>query len=34
VTFSIVPTDFTLSFPRLTLRGSGLSIDAGGSLRT
>jgi len=27
------PTDFTLSFSRLTLRGSGLSIDAGGSLR-
>ncbi len=26
-------TDTTLSFPRLTLRGSGLSIDAGGSLR-
>jgi hypothetical protein len=28
-----MPTDFTLSFPRLTLRGPGLSIDAGGSLR-
>ena len=27
------PTDFTISFSRLTLRGSGLSIDAGGSLR-
>jgi hypothetical protein len=29
-----VPTDFTISFVRLTLRGSGLSIDAGGSLRS
>lgn len=28
-----VPTDFTISFVRLTLRGSGLSIDAGGSMR-
>jgi hypothetical protein len=28
------PTDFTLSFVRLTLRGPGLSIDAGGTLRT
>ena len=28
-----IPTDFTISFIRLTLRGSGLSIDAGGSLR-
>jgi hypothetical protein len=27
------PTDFTISFARLTLRGLGLSIDAGGSLR-
>lgn len=27
------PTDFTLSFERLTLRGPGLSIDAGGTLR-
>jgi uncharacterized repeat protein (TIGR01451 family) len=34
VTFSVVPTDFTLSFSRLMLRGSGLSIDAGGSVRT
>lgn len=33
VTFSIVPTDSTLSFSMLTLRGSGLSIDAAGSLR-
>ena len=31
----IVPTDFTLSFARLTLRGTtvSLSIDAGGSIR-
>jgi len=28
------PTDFTLSFVRLTLRALGLSIDAGGTLRT
>ncbi|MDH4326514.1 MAG: hypothetical protein OEW90_20440 [Betaproteobacteria bacterium] len=28
------PLDFTLSFARLTLRGPGLSIDAGGTLRT
>jgi len=28
------PTDFTLSFANLTLRGLGLSIDAGGTLRT
>jgi hypothetical protein len=28
-----MPTDFTLSFTRLTLRGSTLNIDAGGSLR-
>ena len=27
------PTDFTLSFTRLTLRGPGLSLDATGSLR-
>ena len=27
------PTDFTVSFTRLTLRGSALNIDAGGSLR-
>jgi hypothetical protein len=26
-------TDFTMSFARLTLRGTGLSIDAGGSIR-
>ncbi len=34
MTFSVIPTDSTLSFSRLTLRGSGLSIDAGGSLRS
>jgi len=28
-----MPTDFTVSFKRLTLRGSALSIDATGSLR-
>lgn len=28
-----VPTDSTLSFVRLTMRGSGLSVDTGGSLR-
>jgi len=28
-----VPTDSTLSFVRLTMRGSGLSVDSGGSLR-
>jgi len=28
------PTDFTLSFVRLTLRGPGFSIDTGGTLRT
>lgn len=27
------PRDFTISFARLTLRGPGLSIDAGGALR-
>ena len=31
--FNLIPTDFTISFVRLTLRGSGLSIDAGGFLR-
>ncbi len=31
---TIYPTDFTLSFGILTLRGRGLSIDASGSLRT
>ncbi len=30
---SLEPTDFTISFSRLTLRGPGVSIDAGGSLR-
>ncbi len=30
---ALEPTDFTISFSRLMLRGSGLSIDAGGSLR-
>lgn len=34
VTLSIVPTDSTLSFSVLTLRGPGLSIDARGSLRS
>jgi hypothetical protein len=28
-----IPTDSTLSFPRLTIRGTGLSVDAGGNLR-
>jgi len=28
-----VPTDSTLTFVRLTMRGSGLSVDSGGSLR-
>ncbi|MCW5659194.1 MAG: VCBS repeat-containing protein [Burkholderiaceae bacterium] len=28
-----VPTDFTLSFVRLAIRGTGLSVDSGGSLR-
>lgn len=28
-----IPTDFTMSFARLKVRGSGLSVDAGGSLR-
>jgi len=28
-----VPTDFTVSFVRLTLRGPGVSVDVGGSLR-
>lgn len=27
-----LPTNFTVSFPRLTLRGPGVSVDAGGSL--
>ncbi len=27
------PTDFTISFVRLTLRASGLSVDTGGSIR-
>jgi hypothetical protein len=31
--FNLIPTDLTISFVRLTLRGSGLSVDAGGSLR-
>jgi len=30
---NFIPTDFTVSFVRLTLRGPGLSADAGGSLR-
>jgi uncharacterized repeat protein (TIGR01451 family) len=30
----IIPTDFTVSFVRLTLRGPGLSNDAGGSIRS
>ena len=30
---NLIPTDLTISFARLTLRGSGLSVDAGGSLR-
>lgn len=34
VTFTVFPTDFTLSFSRLTLRGTGVSVDAGGSLHT
>jgi uncharacterized repeat protein (TIGR01451 family) len=34
VTFSVVPTDATLIFTRLTLRGVGVSVDVGGSLRT
>ena len=34
VTSSVAPTDFTLSFASLTLRALGLSIDAGGTLRT
>jgi hypothetical protein len=29
-----VPTDFTVSFPRMLLRGAGLNADVGGSLRT
>ena len=29
-----IPTDFTISFTRLTLRGVGLSVDVGGSLQT
>ena len=28
------PTDFTVSFSRLSLRGPGISMDAGGSLRS
>jgi hypothetical protein len=31
VTLNVFPTDSTLSFPVLTLRGTGLSIDVGGS---
>ena len=31
---NIFPTDFTLTFTRLTFRGSGVSADTGGSLRT
>ena len=30
---SFVPTDLTVSFVRLTLRGPGVSVDVGGSLR-
>jgi len=29
----LIPTDFTMSFSRLTLRGVGVSVDTGGSLR-
>jgi hypothetical protein len=29
----LLPTDFTVSFPRITLRGAGISSDVGGSLR-
>ena len=32
--FDLVATDFTFSFPRLRLRGTGLSVDIGGTLRT
>ena len=31
--FNLIPTDLTMSFARLMLRGAGLSIDAGGSIR-
>ena len=31
---NFIPTDFTISFSRLTLRGVGISIDTSGSLRT
>ena len=31
---SLAPTDFTVSFSRLSLRGPGISMDAGGSLRS
>lgn len=31
---SLLATDFTSSFPRLALRGTGLSVDIGGTLRT
>jgi hypothetical protein len=30
---TLTPTDYTISFPRLTMRGAGLSIDTGGTLR-
>jgi len=30
----VLATDFTFSFPRLRLRGTGLSVDIGGTLRT
>jgi uncharacterized repeat protein (TIGR01451 family) len=30
----LAPTDFTISFTRLTLRGPGVSMDASGSLRS
>ena len=32
--FNLIPTDLTVSFVRLTLRGAGLSADVGGSLRS
>ena len=34
VTSFVLPTDFTLIFARLELRGLGLNVDAGGTLRT
>jgi hypothetical protein len=31
---NLLPTDFTISFPRLQLRGTGISRDVGGSVRS